>query len=167
MRISEEKTTSDDVCEDCGAVVAQGKTGCLNLFEEILAREFSDYRYGKIHRLTVDAYSLQHPAAYMRSGKSFAAHLTGMCAAFEYDDTLALNQAVQKWLSTNPTIDKPAGLPEQRGSITIIHIHTARDAEEHTIRVREWAQDVWTAWSDHHDLARQLIGEATTKAVTS
>ena len=48
-------------CEDCGAAAEQGKAGCLKLFEEILAREFSDYRYGRIHRLTVDAYSLQHP----------------------------------------------------------------------------------------------------------
>src|SRR5258708_15983762 len=129
MRISERSTTSDDACEDCGAVIAQGKAGCLKLFEEILAKEFSDYRYGKIHRLTVDSYSLQHPEAYMRSGKSFAAHLTGMCAAFEYEDTLALNQTVQKWLSTNPTIAKPAQLPEQRGALTITHLGIAFEAD--------------------------------------
>src|SRR3982074_1852880 len=99
MNTSGNKNTSDDVCEDCGAPVAQGKAGCLQIFEEILAREFSDYRYGKIHRLTVDAYSLQHPERYMRSGKSFAAHLTGMCAALEYEDSPDLNRAVQKWLS--------------------------------------------------------------------
>ncbi|MFN2515230.1 MAG: DUF5946 family protein [Pyrinomonadaceae bacterium] len=161
MNTSENKNTSDDVCEDCGAVVAQGKAGCLKLFEEILAREFSDYRYGKIHRLTVDSYSLQHPDAYMRSGKSFAAHLTGMCAAFEYEDTLAFNQAVQKWLSTNPKIEKPAQIPEHRGNLTITYIHSASDADEHTKLVREWARDVWGAWSKHHNLARQLISEAT------
>ncbi len=142
--------------------MAQGKAGCLKLFEEILAREFGDYRYGKIHRLTVDAYSLQHPDAYMRSGKSFAAHLTGMCAAFEYEDAVVLNQAVQKWLSTNPKIEKPAQLPEQRGDLTIAYIHSACDAEEHVNRVREWARDVWGAWSKHHALAKKLIDEATT-----
>src|SRR5262245_1929410 len=66
-----------DVCEDCGAIVAEGRAGCLKLFEEILAREFSDFHYGRAHRLTVDAYALQHPDRYMRSGKSFAAHLNG------------------------------------------------------------------------------------------
>jgi hypothetical protein len=161
MSISEKKNMSDDVCEDCGAAVAQGKAGCLSLFEEILAREFSDYRYGKIHRLTVDAYSLQHPDAYMRSGKSFAAHLTGMCAALEYEDALAINHTVQKWLSTNPTIEKPAQIPAQRGKLTITYLHSAGDAEEHTSRVREWARDVWGAWSAHHQLARRLINEAT------
>lgn len=163
MNTPENKNTSDIICEDCGANVEQGKAGCLQIFEEILAREFSDYRYGKIHRLTVDSYSLQHPDAYMRSGKSFAAHLTGMCAALEYEDTLTLNRAVQKWLSTNPKIDKPVHLPNQRGTLTITYIHSAADADEHTKRVREWARDVWNAWSEHHNLARELIGKATTE----
>ena len=153
--------TIETICEECGADVAQGKPGCLQLFEEILAREFSDYRYGKIHRLTVDAYSLQHPQAYMRSGKSFAAHLTGMCAALEYEDPPAVNRAVQKWLSSNPKVDKPVHLPDQRGNLTITYIHSAPDVEEHTQRVREWARDVWSAWSEHHELARGLIREAT------
>ena len=157
---SEHRNTPDEVCEDCGAVVAHGRAGCLELFEEILAREFSDYRYGRIHRLTVDTYSLQHPDKYMRSGKSFAAHLTGICAALEYDDALTLNQVVQKWLSTNPQIDKPVYIPKERGDSTITYIHSAVDADEHIKRVREWAQEVWGAWSEHHGLARQLISEA-------
>jgi hypothetical protein len=160
MNTSGNKQTSDDTCEDCGANVAQGKAGCLQIFEEILAREFSDYRYGKIHRLTVDAYSLQHPEAYMRSAKSFAAHLTGMCAALEYEDTAALNRAVQKWLSANPKIDKPVHLPDQRGTLTITYLHSASDVDEHKRSVREWARDVWSAWSEHHDLARELIRKA-------
>ena len=161
MNASENRKSSNDVCEDCGAVAAEGKTGCLKLFEETLAREFSDYRYGKIHHLTVDAYSLQHPNEYMRSGKSFAAHLTGICAALESsEDALALNQTVQKWLSTNPKIDKPVRIPKQRGSLTIAYIHSADDADEYGKRVREWAQDVWSAWSEHHALAKQLIAEA-------
>ena len=157
----EQMSSPVEVCEDCGAAVAQGKAGCLKLFEEILAREFSDYRYGRIHRLTVDAYSLQHPGEYMRSGKSFAAHLTGACAALECEDASGVNQKVQKWLSTNPKIDKPDRLPTRRGTINITYVHGASDADEHTRRVREWAQDVWQAWSEHHSLARRLISEAT------
>ena len=158
---SENRNMSGGVCEDCGAVVAGGKAGCLKLFEEILAREFSDYRYGRIHRLTVDAYSLQHPDRYMRSGKSFAAHLTGMCAALEVEDASAVNQAVQKWLSTNPEIVKPTRIPERKGSLTITFVHGAADADEHVARVREWAREVWGAWSEHHGLVKQLIAEAT------
>lgn len=161
MTVPENLNKSDDRCEDCGAVVAKGRAGCLQLFEEILAREFSDYRYGKIHRLTVDAYALQHPDKYMRSGKSFAAHLTGMCAAIEREDVLPTNQLIQKWLSTNPQIQKPAHIPERRGALTITYVYNAADSDEHVKRVREWARDVWAAWAEHHELARWLITDAT------
>ncbi len=60
----ENRNTPVDVCEDGGAIVAEGRAGCLKLFEETLAKEFNDYRYGRIHRMTVDAYSLQHPDKY-------------------------------------------------------------------------------------------------------
>lgn len=151
---------SPGVCEDCGAAVAEGRAGCLKIFEEIIARDFSDYRYGRTHRLTVDAYSLQHPDKYMRSGKSFAAHLTGMCAALEGEDAPAVNQVVQKWLGTNPRVDKPAHIPGRRGGLTIIYVRDAPGADEHAGRVREWAREVWGAWSEHHGLARRLIAEA-------
>jgi hypothetical protein len=164
MFVSENNNNNaSGVCEDCGAALAEGKAGCLKIFEEIIAREFSDYRYGKIHRLTADAYSLQHPDKYMRSAKSFAAHLTGICAALEDEEALALNQIVQRWLSTNPKIDKPARIPEHRGDLTITYIHSAADADEHVRRVREWARDVWGAWAEHHDLARRLISEASSQ----
>ena len=154
------KNKSVDICEECGAVAAEGKTGCLKLFEEVIAREFSNYHYGKIHRLTVDAYSLQHPDAYMRSGKSFAAHLTGIYAALEAKDSLVVNRTVRKWLDANPKIEKPAGIPRRRGKLTIAFVHSAADADEHSKRVREWAREVWSAWSEHHDLAKHLIDEA-------
>src|SRR5262245_45089265 len=87
-------------CPECGAANDGGRAGCQKLFDEVIAREFSDYRYGRVHRLTVDVYALQHPAEYMRSAKSYAAHLTGMYAALESDTTEATNRAVQQWLSS-------------------------------------------------------------------
>ena len=151
-------------CELCGSA-ADGRMGCQKLFEEeVLVKDYSDYRYGKTHRLTVDVYSLQHPEAYMVSAKSFTAHLTGVCAALEYEDGAARNRAVQKWLSTNPSIDKPSGIPRDRGSITISYVLDSADAEQHEKRVREWADSAWEAWSKHHDLARELIGKAMVHA---
>ena len=163
MNIHYSRNAGDDICEDCGAIVKSGKSGCLKLFEEILAKEFSDYRYGKIHRLTVDTYSLQHPDVYMRSGKSFAAHLTGICAALEYENATSVNQAVQQWLNTNPEIEKPALIPKHRGNLTITFINPDMESEEYVKRVQEWAQDVWSAWKEHHGLARHLIDIATAK----
>jgi hypothetical protein len=163
MSGSEIKDRANDICEDCGATVSEGKIGCRRMFEEVIAKEFGDYRYGRIHRLTVDTYCLQHPEPYMRSGKSFAAHLTGICAALEYEDASNINQTVQKWLGGNPSINKPARIPAGRGALTIMYVHSAAGAEEHNRRVREWAQSVWDAWGEHHHLAKQLIDEAAAK----
>jgi hypothetical protein len=149
------------MCPECGAVVSGGRASCLTLFEEVLAREFGDYRYGRAHRLTVDAYSLQHPAEYMRSAKSYAAHLTGLYAALEEDAAATTNRAVQQWLSGPRVLTRPDHPPpRQRGTLTIAHVHQAEDPDEHIRRVREWAEATWAAWHDYHELARQWVAEA-------
>jgi hypothetical protein len=167
MRTSKNRTTPGGPCEACGAVAFEGRNGCQKLFDQILAREFGDYRFGRLHRLTVDTYSLQHPEQYMRSGKSFMAHLTGMCAALESDDAVAINQAVQRWLNGPKVVERPEEpLPGNRGDLTIVYLYGATDAEEHVKRVQEWARSTWSAWSAYHDLARQWIDRAITESLS-
>ena len=160
-----ESENIDEICPDCGAEVYGGRGGCQKLFDEVLAKEFSDYQYAREHRLTVDVYSLQHPADYMQSPKSYAAHLTGLYAALECDSPSAINQAVQQWLSTNPKSlkrpDEPA--PRQRGALTIIYIHEAEGPDEHVCRVREWAISTWNAWLEYDEYAKQWILESSAK----
>lgn len=142
--------------------VSGGREACQHLFNEVLAKEFGDYRYGRTHRLTVDVYSLQHPAEYMRSAKSYAAHLTGMCAAIEDGDPAETNRAVQRWLDgpiVFPRPDHPA--PRQRGALSVLYVHGAVDPEDHVRRVREWALSTWEAWRDYHDVARRWVQQAT------
>jgi Family of unknown function (DUF5946) len=123
-------------------------------------RDYSDYRYGRSHRLVVDVYSLQHPDDYMRSGKSFAAHLTGICAALEYENVAEINAAIQKWLNGPRAVDKPRMLPLEQSDLTIVDIHKASDPDSHHRLVQRWAEEVWQRWADHHDLARGWISEA-------
>lgn len=33
--------------------------GCWGIYGEVLAREYSDYRYMSVHQITVDAYAVQ------------------------------------------------------------------------------------------------------------
>jgi hypothetical protein len=160
-----ESTKPVECCPECGAPVLGGRAGCQRLFDEILAREFGDYRYARDHRLMVDAYSLQHPGEYMRSAKSYAAHLTGMYAALERGGTTEVNRAVQTWLNGPQTFERPDNpAPRQRGGLTIVHVHEAEEPEEHVRRVREWAQSVWEAWRGQQQLAKQWIEVATTRA---
>jgi hypothetical protein len=149
-----------DTCLDCGNPATGGKAGCLAMFEEVIAREFSDYRYGRVHRLTVDVYSLQHPEPYIHSAKSFAAHLTGICLALEHENAGAMNQVVQRWLSGAREVIKPARLVTERPPLTVAHVLAASSAEEHLARVHEWANAVWNSWSNYHDLAREWIALA-------
>ena len=146
------------LCGECGAAVSGGESGCRALFEEVIAREFGDFRYGRLHRLTVDTYSLQHPRRYMRSGKSFAAHLTGMWAALESDRTAAVNRAVRRWLDGPTDVERPGVPPAgRRGRLTVLHLREAADADDHVTRVREWARSTWAAWHAYHDLAKTWV----------
>lgn len=159
-----ESTEPVEYCPECGAPVLGGRAGCQRLFDEILARELGDYRYAREHRLMVDVYSLQHPVEYMRSAKSYAAHLTGMYAALERGGTAEVNRAVQAWLNGPQSFQRPDNPgPRQRGVLTIVHVHEAGEPEEHVRRVREWAQSAWEAWRGYHHVAKQWIEEATAR----
>lgn len=92
--------TLSEACASCGLVVAGGTEGCQRLFETIGLREYEDMRLARYHRIVVDVYALQHPGRYGRSAKSFAAHLTGLCAWLENEtNSRSVNALVQRWLS--------------------------------------------------------------------
>ena len=153
--------TSSGRCPECGAEAQGGRVGCQQLFDEVLAREFGDYRYAREHRLTVDAYSLQHPDEYMRSAKSYAAHLTGAYVAIEHGSVAETNRAIHLWLSGAKSLrrpDQPA--PGHRGSLTVLHVHGAADPEEHVRRVREWAESAWASWHAYRAIAKRWTHEA-------
>ncbi len=160
-----ESENFDEICPDCGALVPGGRNGCRKLFDEVLAKEFSDYKYAREHRLTVDIYSLQHPSDYMQSPKSYAAHLTGLYAAMKCDSSPAINQAMQQWLSTNPkNLERPDDpVPRKRGVLTIAYLHEAEGPDEHVRRVREWADSTWDAWRDYSEFAKQWILAASNR----
>src|SRR5688500_978157 len=95
-------------CPSCGGAVADGTEGCQRLFESIALREYEDMRFARYHRIVVDVYAMQHPDRYGRSAKSFAAHLTGLCAWLEDEQRAQfVNAAVQRWLSGPSPIVKP------------------------------------------------------------
>ena len=97
---------SGDPCE-CGHRADATQPPCDALRDSRLARDFEQpLRYWRYHRLAVDAYCVQH-AAYVESAKSLAAHLCGLCIAFEQGGNAAALQKLQRWLSTNPALQKP------------------------------------------------------------
>jgi hypothetical protein len=100
--------TAVEACASCGLAVAGGTEGCQRLFESIGLREYEDMRFARYHRIVVDVYAMQHPDQYGRSAKSFAAHITGLCAWIEHEaEAQSVNAAVQRWLSGPSPIARP------------------------------------------------------------
>jgi hypothetical protein len=137
-------------CPNCGAA------GCDAQFAALLARDFEQPAlYWKSHRLLVDVYSIQHDA-YIRSAKSFAAHLCGLCIALERHGDERSHRKLQSWLSSNPRIAKPP-LPSARGRLTIQHVSAIADPDQYDAALREWASSVWEAFTDLQPLPRDWL----------
>ncbi|HEY6349824.1 MAG TPA: DUF5946 family protein [Candidatus Angelobacter sp.] len=149
-------------CPDCGAPVG-GREECQKLFDEVLARHFSDALYFSVHRTAVDCYSLQHPERYCASFKSFAAHLTGLCCAMEFNREPDMMRAVHTGLDGSDRRTRPSFV-EPRGEITIEAVHGASELISHREAVQAWANSVWKAWRQYHDLARTLLAEMVESA---
>jgi hypothetical protein len=150
---------SEDRCPDCRAAVEGGRAGCQALFDEFGARAFSDARLAAVQQLVVDAYCLQHPAAYCHSATSYAAHLTRMCCGLEHGGDSGVYAAIPRWLNGAADLERPEE-PAFRGSTTIADVQAASSAEEHQKLVREWAREVWQAYSAQHELARRWLQAA-------
>ena len=137
-----------------------GRDACQTLFEGLGLRAFEDSRYAAMRRLAVDCYACQHDR-YILSGRSLAAHLTGLAVAIERGGDEHVNECVQRWLSGTRNIEKPA-VPRLRGNVTIADV-AAVPPDEYAAAVRRWAESVWDAWRDHHALAREWIAAARSR----
>ena len=59
--------------------------GCWSAYGQILAREYSNALYFEVHRLTVDAYAVQHPGSTDRQSiQSVGLHLIRLCLFLEH-----------------------------------------------------------------------------------
>jgi hypothetical protein len=157
MRDRPEMTES---CSGCGLNVPGGASGCQSIFEELLARDFSDPVYFRVHRMLVDIYALQHPDRYCRSAKSFAAHFTGLCWFIEHGGGRAVgNESLRRWLNGPSPVKKPE-IPSFRGTLTIQDVREARDPMAYAEAVERWGRSTWEAYSPLHALARDWIQQA-------
>jgi hypothetical protein len=148
-------------CAGCGLLVEDDTDGCQRLFETLVGRDFSDVRYGRVHGLVVDCYCLQHPDRYCISGKSFAAHLCGLCERIEGNAGYGEHdERLRRWLDGARRPEKPAALPALRGSVTIADVLAADGPETHLRAAECWAHSVWAAYAPFHSLARTWLAEA-------
>jgi hypothetical protein len=129
--------------------------GCWAAFGRVLTREYEDQRYFAIHRLTVDAYAVQHPGVASRQSiQSVGLHLVRLClflerglAPDEANDAMlaaAKHKAHYHWLEP----------PSHLGALTVANVDASAGTEEHMSVVRSWASQMWAVWSPYHSTVR-------------
>ncbi len=138
--------------------------GCWAAFGEVLAREYSDKTYFEVHRLSVDAYAVQHPGSPSRQTiQSIGVHLIRLCLFLEHDlCPERANEAMLKASKNKSTfiwLEPPLSL----GTITVGDVMKTNSVEEHKSVVREWAKDAWGAWSFHYQQVRTWLSASKSR----
>ena len=128
---------------------------CWAAFGRVLAKEYSGREFFAIHRLTVDAYAVQHPGQPSRQSiQSVGVHLVRLCLFLEHDlapekanDAMlgaAKHKADYHWLEPPPDL----------GRLTAADVDAATTSAQHMNLVRQWAEQMWQVWSPHRDVVR-------------
>lgn len=133
----------------------QSTPGCWAAFGRVLAREYEDPRYAATHRLTVDAYAVQHPGMPSRQSiQSVGVHLVRLCLFLERGlPPEAANDAMlaaARHKSHFGWLEPPASL----GALTVADVEAAMELDAHVAVVRRWAWQMWEVWAPHHATVR-------------
>ena len=86
--------SNSNACPGCGLVLPAleepahpylgASPACWAVYCDVLAREYGDPAYFRVHQFTVDTYAVQHPGMpERRSIQSVALHLIALCLVLE------------------------------------------------------------------------------------
>jgi hypothetical protein len=131
---------------------------CWAAYGEVLAREYSDPAYFQVHRLSVDAYAVQHPGKPSpQSIQSVAVHLVRLCLLLERG--LPMERANAGMLKASEREESYVWLepPANLGGVTVTDVLKAQGVEAHMAAVRGWAGSAWRAWMPHHETVRSWL----------
>lgn len=163
---------SQETCPGCGLMLHPcggephayigASPSCWNLYGDLLAREFGDPAFMRMHQLTVDTYCAQHPGVPGRRAiQSINVHLVGLHLSLDRDLEGAFVRrviaVVADRLASRLVWFDP---PEASGRSTLRDVLTARSAEEHRELVTDWAKSVWDSWRPAHGAVAKLTDEA-------
>lgn len=154
-------------CFACGGMfaAAQGPTheymlstpGCWAAYGMLLAREYENpVLFGAAHRLTVDAYALQHPgeASDRRAVQSVWVHFAALYLALEEGAAHSTIPPIMSKLAgrTFPPLDPP----RDAFAVTLSDV-LAEPQSEHVAATRRWAECAYESWKHLRGPTQDLL----------
>lgn len=125
----------------------QSSPGCWHGYGTLLAREYQDRGlFGAVHRLTVDAYALQHPGdpTDRRARQSIWVHYAALHLALHArTDHARIAPMMQKLVTANLP---PLPPPPVKFDVTLADV-LARGKSDHVAAVTAWANSAFRAWA--------------------
>lgn len=137
---------------------------CWALYGELLAHEYAELGYPECHRLTVDAYAVQHPGTReSRSIQSVGTHLSGLYLVLERGlDGPAATAMKNRVLATGPRFVWVSP-PHPDSALTVKDVLSMRREMPHCDAIEAWARSVWDAWELHHETVQGWVEVALEK----
>jgi hypothetical protein len=125
--------------------------GCWAAFGRVLAREYADPSLFAVHRLSVDAYAVQHPGkpSSRPSAQSVGLHLARLTLQLERGLAPERANAVMLQLAEYKARFHWLEPPASRGAITVAQVAPVIDPVAHAAAVRAWARSALDAWQIH------------------
>ena len=155
-------------CPGCGVVLTEyegpthpyigASAACWALYGELLAHEYAEIGFPECHRLTVDAYAVQHPGRRnARSIKTLGSHLCGLYLVLDRRlDGPAATALKNRVVAADPGFVW-LNAPRPDRALTVADVLEMRREIGHTPAIEAWAQSVWEGWKIHHGAVRDWV----------
>ena len=147
-------------CQFCGAAVTGGVFECHeNVHHLSKVLNFNNPNHYETRFLSVDAMALQH--CELHGPWNNHIHLTRLFLILEnhiiwdYSKTPQLSNVINNYKKNKSESLTPPPL-QQRGEITTSDLRKTISADEAIATVRQWAEDVFFAFKNHHVLVSTI-----------
>ncbi len=133
---------------------------CWAAFGIVLAAEYAEPELMPVHRLSVDAFAVQHPGDGSRQAiQSVGLHLSRL--HMQLEAKLTPSQANEFMLRAGRRKEElPVLAPPNSFKVTVAKVAPVAGTAAHEPAVREWAESAWADWVHVHDFIRRWAATA-------
>ncbi len=151
-------------CIGCGGLFAafegpvhdymESSPACWRAFGDLLAAEYAAPDLLPVHRLSVDAYAVQHPGGASRQAiQSVGLHLARLLVQLEAPrPPKETNEVMRQFADRKASLTRLT--PPGKFSMTIADVAPFIGGPLHAQKVSDWARAAWNDWRAAHAYIR-------------